>query len=201
MAPARHSWLRTASLIALAAVAVHQLRYVIAARGDAGAELAAHGHGYLADVLPLVAGFVLAGGAALVLRAATGKNPSASSGGAGRRTAAYAVAVYAVFSGQELLEGAFASGHPGGVDAVLSGGAWVALPLAVLAGALAAVLERRIVGIERTIARTARARRRRLTARPAPAIDPSADRAPASVTASPLALGNARRPPPLLLPA
>jgi len=58
--PRATGWSRAAAL-PLAALAVHQLRYLLAYGGGAGRELAATGHGYLTSVVPwLLAGAALA---------------------------------------------------------------------------------------------------------------------------------------------
>lgn len=185
---------RTAALIALGAFALHQLRYAIASGGHPGELLAAQGHGYLSDALPVLAAFAVACFAAGMLRALTGHEPGKLTSSR-NRTLGFAIALFAVFAFQESMEGILSAGHASGLAAVFAGGGWLAVPLALMVGAVCALLERRMVGIERQVAIVVRARRaRRLrpsarAARPRPVV-----LAPAL---SPLASGVACRPPPL----
>ncbi len=80
---------------------------------------------------------------------------------------------------QELTEGAVAAGHPAGLAAVLANGGWIALPLAVAAGAVCAWSAWLLQGVERTLARGAPSRPAR--ARPVALAEPHA--APARVPA------------------
>lgn len=129
---------RAAALIAAAALVVHELRYLVApAPGGAHA-----GHAYL-PLLHLLIALALAGVCvqlgALALRARrTGRIERAGVGFACGWAFA-ALAVLAVYAGQELLEGSLADGRVAGLAAVVGGGGWVAVPLALLAGALVAL--------------------------------------------------------------
>jgi hypothetical protein len=187
---------RSAALIALAALAVHQLRYRLAFGDDTGQELAHHGHAYLAQALPVLLAFAVATLAAGVLRAVL--RPDASSGSLTRsfagRALLYALMIMAVFSAQELLEGALFAGHPAGLAAVLAAGGWLALPLALVAGAAAALLDGGLVALGSLIVVRLRA-----AARPRPPRRHGAPRASAmpALASSPAAFGLARRPPPL----
>src|SRR5919109_261204 len=69
-----------------------------------------------------------------------------------RRIAVFAASLLAIYAGQESLEGILAAGHSLGVATLLADGAWIALPLALGIGALAAVIARALEGIERAIA-------------------------------------------------
>jgi hypothetical protein len=137
--------LRGAALMPAAALGVHQLRYELAFGADAPRALAQQGHAYLSSLMPwIVLLTALALGAslgALVQRwardgTADGEDPAA------RRMAGVRVwllasgGLFAIFAGQELLEGTFAAGHAAGVAAVLGGGGWWALPAALLVGGL-----------------------------------------------------------------
>ena len=195
MAHRRDNWLRTASLIVIGAFAVHQLRYVAANGHDAGSRLAAEGHSYLDGFVPLLAAFVIAAVASLVIRAAAGREPG-TPGLLRSRWVAFALAIFCVFAVQESLEGVFASGHASGFAAVFGDGAWWAMPFAALVGLLVALAERRLYCFERRVAiavRTARTARRRA---PRSVLGLRA-RATVSAGLSPLAFGLARRPPPL----
>ena len=100
------------------------------------------------------------------------RRPDQAAGSAFPRTAAlYALATAAIFCAQELTEGAVAAGHPAGLAAVLAHGGWIALPLAVAAGAVCAVACLLLQGVERTLARGAPSRPAR--ARPSPSPSPT----------------------------
>ena len=132
--------LRLAALMGLGSLAVHQLRFVVGYHSDAGAALAAQGHGYLVPVGPVLAGVLLLALAQLIARAARGAGAQAP---AFRRLWPAATgALVAVYCAQELIVGALASGHPGGLAGVVGHGGWVALPLAVLMGLAVALLMR-----------------------------------------------------------
>ena len=179
---------RLASILAVGAFALHQLRYLIAAGGTSAAE----GHQYMSDLLPPLAVLVLAAILATLLRGTEGASPSRAP--LARRIAVFAGALLAIYVGQELLEGLMSGGHSAGLTALLANSGWIALPLALAIGALAALLARALESVERVIAfvhaeQPLRAR--------APAIRGTARAARGlSWLASPLAFGLARRPPP-----
>lgn len=129
---------RAAVLIAAAALAVHELRYLVApAHGGAHA-----GHSYL-PLAHLLIALALAGACvqlgALALRARRSGRLERSGVGFSCGWAFAALAVLAVYTGQELLEGALADGRVAGLVAVFGAGGWVAAPLALVAGALVAL--------------------------------------------------------------
>lgn len=137
--------LARAALVPAAALAVHQLRFMLAFGPHAGVQLARQGHAYLHSLVPWIvllicvsAGIFLAG----VGRAMKGQT-SAS------RYALSLAALWlictacliAIFTTQELLEGLFATGHPGGLAGVFGYGGWWSIPAAACVGlVLAAVL-------------------------------------------------------------
>jgi hypothetical protein len=187
--------LRGAALLTLGALAVHQLRYLIAFGPSSGEALHREGHGYLAAALPVLVALAVALLAATLVTGALARSAAGAGLGAGPgRALFYAAALLSVFVSQELVEGALAPGHPAGLAAVVEGGAWVAAPLALGFGVIAAVVERLLDRAEEIIsAGLAPAER------PAPAADPPPatpweGRAP--LAAAPLAFGLARRPPP-----
>jgi len=125
------SALRSATVVAAGAIAVHQLRYLVGYGGDASRALDGQGHAYLEALIPLVA---LLGGLTLVatvVAGIAGASPRRSRGVPLVRALAYAGAIVAVFGAQETIEGVLVAGHPGGPAAVLAHGGLVALPLAV----------------------------------------------------------------------
>lgn len=184
--------LRLAALLALGAFALHQLRYLIAYGGGSSQELARQGHDYMAAALPLLAALALSALAATAVRARLG--PKLTRGPIGPRMLTCALALIAIFSLQELLEGALAADHPAGPAALIGRGGWVALPLALALGALVALAVRALEGVELALA-AARARSSRARA---PRVRGRARRERrASRLLSPLAFGLARRPPPV----
>jgi|1186.fasta_scaffold59898_2 hypothetical protein len=179
---------RLAAILALGAFTLHQLRYLIASVAPSAAE----GHRYMGDLLPPLSVLVLAAILATLLRGTEGASPARAP--LARRVAVFAGALLAIYVSQELLEGLMAAGHSANLVGLLAHGGWVALPLALAIGALAALLAHLLEGVERVIAvihaeRPLRSR--------APAIR---GRALAgfgiSLLSAPLAFGLARRPPP-----
>jgi hypothetical protein len=197
MAPFRRqgSLSRSAALIALGALSVHQLRYLLAYGGAAHAELARQGHGYLTQVLPLLIGAAAAILAARLVRAALGSRQGATPAAAGVpvRIALFAAAIASAFAIQESVEGLVFAGHASGFAAVVARGGWLALPLSLLFGTLAALLDGGFVRLEALVGRPGReAARRRAPRRSGRAVAAAA----LCLTLSPLAFGLARRPPP-----
>jgi hypothetical protein len=191
---------RAASLLSLAALAVHELRYLVAYGDRADEALASQGHAYLSDLGGALITLMLATLLATLLAnalAPAARRPGQPAGSAFRRTAVlYALALLAIFCAQELTEGAVAAGHPAGLGAVLAHGGWVALPLALAAGAVCSLACLALQGVERTLAR--RAPRRRPPRRPPALAEPHAAPARLPLASLNLAFGFARRPPPLL---
>jgi hypothetical protein len=175
---------RAASILAVGAFALHQLRYLIAS-GASSAEHSAHG--YMTDLMAPIAVLVLAAALATLIRGTEGAAPARAP--LGRRIALFAGALFAIYVGQESLEGILTAGHL----AVLAGGGWVAVPLALGIGALLALLATVLERVERAIA-IVHAERGRV--RP-PAVRGRALPARGlSLPSAPLAFGLARRPPP-----
>jgi hypothetical protein len=170
---------RLAAILALGAFALHQLRYLLTF--GSSADLAEAGHRYMAELLAPIAVLVLAGAVATLIRGTEGALPARAP--LGRRTAVFAVALLAIYFGQESLEAMLATGHPLG-PATLAAGGWIALPLALGIGALAALLANALERVERAIAVVHAVRGRALPARVL------------SLLSAPLAFGLARRPPP-----
>jgi hypothetical protein len=178
---------RIASILAVGAFALHQLRFLIAFGGSPATE----GHGYMADLFPPLAVLVLAAMLATLIRGTEGATPERTP--LARRIAVFAGALLAIFVAQETLEGLIA-GHSAGLTTVLSDGGWIALPLALAIGSIAALLAGVLEGVERVISvvhaeRPLRSRAPAISGRALPA------RA-TSLLSAPLAFGLARRPPP-----
>jgi hypothetical protein len=183
--------LRLAAVLALAAFALHQLRYLIAYGGSSSAELSHQGHSYLAGALPILCVFAVSALAATLIRGRLG----ATAGRTSMSLIAIALALLAIYATQESIEGMLAAGHPGGLAALLAHGGWIALPLSLVLGSLAALLLRALERVEVAIA--PRHRRRRLGRAPRIAGRARSAGTP-KLAAAPLAFGLARRPPPLV---
>jgi hypothetical protein len=190
-------FLRAAVLISSGSFALHQLRYLAGYGVGAGDELERTGHGYLGGLAASLAALALLVAAITVARMMAGRVavPAAQAhGGRGRAWAGFALALLLIYATQESLEGVLASGHPGGLDALLAGGGWTALPLAALVALPLVVVHRAVAVLERRLAPRAAVR----AARPL-AVD---DVAPARVVARTprggrlIADSLAKRPPP-----
>jgi hypothetical protein len=176
---------RLAAILAVGAFALHQLRYLIAS----GISSEHSAHGYMADLMAPIAALVLAAALATLIRGTEGAAPARAP--LGKRIVLFAGALLAIYVGQESLE-AMIAGHASLADTMLGGG-WLALPLALGIGALAALVARALEAVERVIA-IAHAKRER--SRP-PAVSGRALPARGlSLAIAPLAFGLARRPPP-----
>jgi hypothetical protein len=187
------------ALFPLAALAMHQLRYELAFGSDASRQLAAHGHGYVQAVTPLVVLAAALGAGGWLARLAGAWR----SGGSGRDErgrglpalwALAAAALLCIYVGQESLEALFATGHPHGLAGILGHGGLWALPAAIVIGGLLALT---VHGGRALIAHVARIRRP-----PRRAVDSAPRRGahPAPVALprlAPLAGGRAGRAPPV----
>jgi hypothetical protein len=136
--------LAQAGLLPAAALAVHELRYVLAFGSNAGLELQRQGHSYLHSVVPwavLIVALVVGGFLRSLGRACSG-HTSVS-----RVTLSFAglwfacsACLIAIYMGQEFLEGMLAAGHPVGWVGVFGYGGWWAVPVAVCIGLVLAAL-------------------------------------------------------------
>jgi hypothetical protein len=162
--------LRWFSLLFVAAIGVHQLRYLLGPGVDSQHSLGTHAHAYL----PLAAAFVaLLFGASVVHFAST--LAVARSGEMRppkplrfRSTWPRAsMVLLAIFVGQESFEGALLHGHSSGVHGLFGHGGWMALFLAPIFGALVALFLRGAQSaLEALVRRALRNRRaRRVRAR------------------------------------
>ena len=132
---------RGVALVPAAALLVHQLRYVLAYGGGADQALSEQGHAYLSSVTPWVVFICAAALGAFLGRLARAWRL----GEAEEHSAASplvlvwltaAAALMALYTGQELLEGLLASGHPPGLIGVFGDGGWWAIPAALFVGGL-----------------------------------------------------------------
>ena len=169
-APARFSRLGQVALLPAAAFAVHELRYVLAYGGHAGAELQRTGHSYLHSLVPWIilllalalGGFLRALGRAFAGRTSLSRYSASLLG----MWFACSACLVAIFACQELLEGAFASGHPAGLAGIFGYGGWWSIPAALCVGLVLAALLHGARWVLREVARR-RARVGALSSRPA----------------------------------
>jgi hypothetical protein len=138
--------LRAIAALALAALAVHEARYLLVPDGHAEA-----GHGYLV-VAPGALGLLLAVAAGRSLGALGRRAPR----GRGVTWAAATASLVAIHAGQEVLERLLAGGGP------LDAGVLLVVPLCAVAGAAVAVALRRAEQLLVDAVAPARAPRARL---------------------------------------
>jgi hypothetical protein len=136
--------LAQAGLLPPAALAVHELRYLLAFGPNAGIELQRQGHAYLHSLAPwFVVLAALVGGVFLrALGRAFAGRTSVS-----RLTISFAAlwlactaCLVAIYIGQEFLEGVFATGHPTGWIGIFGYGGWWAIPVAACVGLVLAAV-------------------------------------------------------------
>ena len=145
--------LRPASIVAAGAFAVHQLSYLAGYGGDASQALEENGHAYLSGVLPMLC--VLAGVAlfAVVEGGVAGVPATVRQRSPFGRAFIYPAAILAVFAVQEIAEGLLVVNHAEGVAAALPQVGPVAIPLALVFGALVWVTVRGLEAVQDCIAR------------------------------------------------
>jgi hypothetical protein len=137
---ARRDILRLAALMGAGTFAVHQLRYMLGYEENAGRELAVQGHAYLVALGPFIAGAMMLALAAIAGRVMRGT--PATSPRLLRLWPIVSASLFAVYCGQELIEGALVTRHPEGVAGVLGSGGWIALPLSIAIGLAIAFVAR-----------------------------------------------------------
>ena len=132
------------ALMPSAAFAVHQLRYWLAFGGRATAELQVQGHTYLHSLVPWIMA-VIAVWAGAFLRALG--RAFAGQRSVSRLTLSFtalwllcAACLVGIYACQELLEGFFLTGHPGGLIGVFGYGGWWAVPASVAVGLVLAAV-------------------------------------------------------------
>ena len=146
--------LRAAVALLGGSLAVHELRYAFAYGQEAESALAHHGHGYLANVTAVV-GVLIALVLGRALAAVANGQAQAPRVGLRKLWLVSSAALLAVYCGQELLEGVFASGHPGGATGVVQHGGILAVPISLaVGGAIALIVRvaRAIQGVQNGVA-------------------------------------------------
>jgi hypothetical protein len=185
---------RATGTLALGALALHELRYLLASEPG----LDAHGaHAYMAQAVPVIVVLATALLATVLLASLSGRAPRPGRLSRRARAALYAGLLLGLFWTQELAE-AMSSGHVwAGVDALVGSGGWIALPLALALGSIAALATHGLEGVEQRIAAAQWAPRPRRTVRSGPRALTGVRLRP--LVADALAFGIARRPPPAAL--
>ena len=185
------------ALVPAAALGVHQLRFLLAFGGGAGAALARQGHAYLTSLVPWIVALVglAAGGFLWALGRALRGQTSA------RRFTVSLFALWvictgclvAIYATQEVLEGLFATGHPVGLSGVFGYGGWWAI---LAAACLGLVLAAAFHGARWILDEVARRHGRRAVARSILRVVVSGHPGPWRPRLSPLAWGWSGRGPP-----
>jgi hypothetical protein len=123
---------RLAALMGVGSLAVHQLRFVLWYGKSADGVLSSQGHAYLAVVGPVVVVLTVLGVARFVRRLALGARGAAPA--LVRLWGTVSASLLAMYSLQELIEGALSSGHPAGLTGIVGDGGWLAVPLSLVVG-------------------------------------------------------------------
>jgi hypothetical protein len=184
---------RATGTLALGALALHELRYLLASEPG----LDAHGaHAYMAQTVPVIVVLATALLAAVLLAPLSGHAPRRRRRSLRARAVLYAALLLGLFWTQELAEATFSGCVWAGVAALVDSGGWIALPLALALGSIAALATHGLEGMERRLAAAQWA--------PCPRRTRSGSRAVTGVRLRPrvadaLAFGIAPRPPPAAL--
>src|SRR3954451_21619667 len=93
--------LRCFALLGAGALALHELRYLVAYGGDAGRALDEEGHGYLGTVAALVDAAVVASGATLVAASVRRRRPPPRAPSCRLRWLGASVALLIIYVAQE----------------------------------------------------------------------------------------------------
>lgn len=184
--------LRSASLLGVGALAVHDGRFALSFGSRSGHVLAAEGHAYLGWLGPLLIAATLVAATRFLVRLARpapGAPPPAH-----RRLRLWLVAtalLLAIYTVQEWSEGLLAHGHPFGLLEPFAQGGWVVFPLALAVGGVITLLHwGAVAALAAVAAARARPPRRRTLLRLRP------PRAAAPVRRSAISLHLAGRAPP-----
>ena len=127
-----------------AAVAVHQLRFLLAYGAHSSVELQRTGHSYLHSLVPWIVLLIalVAGGFLWALgRSVAGQRslPRYTLSLTGLWLACSG-ALMVIYVSQECLEGLFATGHPGGLAGIFAYGGWWSIPAALCLGLVLAAV-------------------------------------------------------------
>jgi hypothetical protein len=133
---------RAAALLAAGALAVHQLRYLLAYGHGSHQQLALQGHAYLTVFAPVVAGVLMLAAVELLVKVACAGRGSSGEPALPTRPKLWALAstcLLLVYASQEWIEGQLAPGHPAGPAGVLGHGGWLAVVLSAIIGLFVAL--------------------------------------------------------------
>jgi hypothetical protein len=132
-----------------AVLTVHQMRFVLAFGGSSGEELEKEGHQYLSALAaPIAMSVAIVVGLFFARLASAWRGGAEGAGARGdgvrkdlgtwrgfiRLALLIGVALLALYSCQELLEGMLSNGHPEGFNGVFGDGGWWAVPLSFACG-------------------------------------------------------------------
>jgi hypothetical protein len=132
------------ALVPAGALAVHQLRFMLAFGSGAGTELTRQGHNYLHSLVPWIVSLlaVAVGGFLWSLGRALRGQVSVP-----RYTLSLlalwivcSACLVAIYVTQEFLEGLFATGHPAGLAGIFGYGGWWSIPVALCIGLVLAAI-------------------------------------------------------------
>jgi hypothetical protein len=137
-------FLARAAVVPAGALAVHQLRFLLAFGAGANAQLARQGHSYLHSLVPWIV-LLLGVGVGAFLRAlgrALGGHRSVPcyTLSLAALWVACAAGLLAIYVSQELLEGLFATGHPAGLAGIFGYGGWWSIPATACVGLVLAAM-------------------------------------------------------------
>jgi hypothetical protein len=179
--------LRSAAVIALAALCLHQLVYLLSFGEHSGAALEGGGHGYLGIAAPVLVALAVSGIAASLV-AATRRAPGRP---AGHGWLEWAGLLLVIFGVQEAGESLVRTGSLGQLAALAETSGFAAVAAALGIGRLVGLALSGLGALDATLAGPARSRRR------APAaLRPPIAHSPLHRPRLTLAFGFARRPPP-----
>jgi hypothetical protein len=137
-------FLGRAAAVPAAALAVHQLRFLLAFGAGASAQLARQGHSYLHSLVPwilLLVGIAVGGFLRALGRALGGqRSVPRFTLSLAALWAVCAACLLAIYVSQELLEGLLATGHPAGLTGIFGYGGWWSVPAAACVGLVLAAM-------------------------------------------------------------
>jgi len=183
------SALRSAAVLALAALCLHQLVYLLSFGEHTGPVLRGRGHDYLGVLGPVLAAVAVFGIAATVV--STARRARGPTRAAERSWLAWAAVLLTVFAVQEAAESLMRTGNLEGLASLTRTSGTAALLAAVAVGRLVALALSGLRALDATLAGVATRRARRPGAVRAPAAH-----SPLHFPRLTLAFGFSRRPPP-----
>jgi hypothetical protein len=134
---------RAGAVLAGGALAVHQLRYLLAYGHRAHEQLTFQGHGYLTLLGPVLASLLVLAAIEFLVRIAQATRTTSTEPALPSYSRLWMLAtgwLLVIYTCQESLEGQTASGHPAGPEGVLGHGGWLAILLAAVIGGLVALV-------------------------------------------------------------